>query len=129
MRPQVIGITGSREWNDREAIREALKPYRFGSILVHGGCRGADQIAAHEGSKKGFKLWELPYCEDEDGNECRNESMVAVVAALRSKGHPVAWHAFPLPNSRGTYKCARLVIKAGMGIVGPRGEPLNLQTK
>lgn len=107
-KPTVIIVTGSREWEDREGIHQVLRPYPFGSILIHGGCRGADTIAGRFGLKKGFKVWELPYCEDEEGNECRNESMVAVAASLRDKGHPLAAHAFPLPGAIGTWKCVRL---------------------
>lgn len=114
MRPTVILVSGSREWEDKSAIYEALKVYPFGSILIHGGCRGADVLCGRFGASKGFKVWELPYCEDEDGNEVRNESMVAVAAALRDMGHPLFAHAFPLPGSVGTPKCMRIAKKHGI---------------
>jgi hypothetical protein len=119
-KPQVIVVTGSREWEDRGEIFSALKPYRFGSILIHGGCRGADTICGQAGIKLGFKVWELPYFEDEEGIEARNASMVAVASAMQSLRHPVIGEAFPLPGAIGTWKCVRLLRAAGIKVNEPK---------
>lgn len=124
MKPEVIVITGSREWEDREPIIAALKLYPFGSVLIHGGCRGADTIGARFALAKGFKVWELPYFEDESGIEARNQSMVDVASALQIAGHPVTCHAFPLPGARGTWKAVRLMKAAHLRVIGPEGQEL-----
>lgn len=113
-RQTVVVVTGSREWSDRDSIRKALSGFPFGTILIHGDCRGADTICAYEGGKKGFKLWPFPYCEDDNGQECRNESMAAVAAVLKLKGHRVVALAFPLPGAIGTWKCVKRLKEVGI---------------
>ena len=38
-------ITGSRDWTDVETIVEELSKFPPGTIVVHGACRGADNVA------------------------------------------------------------------------------------
>lgn len=50
MTPRIL-VTGSRDWDDVDRIRLALKmlreePFFADAVLVHGAARGADQIAA-----------------------------------------------------------------------------------
>lgn len=54
-----IIICGSRGWHDREAISDRLTQLVFDfapdyPVIVHGGARGADQIAGEEALKHGL---------------------------------------------------------------------------
>src|SRR6476661_7700023 len=42
--PYVL-ITGSRDWDDLDIVKEELDKLAPSSILVHGGARGADKMA------------------------------------------------------------------------------------
>lgn len=42
----VILVCGSRDWTDKEVIRQKLMSINSISLLVHGACRGADLLAA-----------------------------------------------------------------------------------
>jgi len=42
----LVLVCGSREWRDVETVRARLRDLPRGSAIVHGYCRGADQIAA-----------------------------------------------------------------------------------
>lgn len=114
-KPDIIVVTGSREWTDADQIAACLQNHPPGSILIHGGCRGADRIAEEYANFLGHKSWELPYFEY-DGREARNASMVAIGVALQRAGHRVTCYAFPLPGGRGTQKCMGLMRKAGLRI-------------
>lgn len=55
MDEKVILACGSRYWTDRETISFALSNYSKESLVVAGGCRGADTIAVEEARKLGMK--------------------------------------------------------------------------
>lgn len=55
-----ILVTGDREWDDIPRIVEELKGYRPGTILVHGACRGADNICAAVAEALGFEVRAYP---------------------------------------------------------------------
>lgn len=39
-------VCGSREWGDWDAMLRHIRTLPEGSTVLHGGCRGADQMAA-----------------------------------------------------------------------------------
>lgn len=123
-----ILVTGSRDWTDRAAIAEALRPWIEQAeldgqdalavgrslppapVLVHGGCpTGADALA--DGL---FASWGLPRevhpadwsTHGKPAGPIRNAEMVALGATVVL--------AFPLGASRGTRNCMRLARKAGL---------------
>jgi hypothetical protein len=49
-------VTGDRNWSNKDIIREVLKKYPTDTILINGGARGADSIAAKIGKELGFKV-------------------------------------------------------------------------
>ena len=55
--PHVL-ITGSRDWDDVETIREELAKLPSDAIIVHGGARGADLIAGSIWKSRGGKVIE-----------------------------------------------------------------------
>jgi hypothetical protein len=49
-------VCGSREFTDRERIREVLATLPATVEIIHGGARGADRIAASVASELGLKV-------------------------------------------------------------------------
>lgn len=47
MRPLRVLVCGDRNWTDRRCIAEKLEALHCAAdlVVIHGGCRGADQIA------------------------------------------------------------------------------------
>lgn len=45
-RPIMVVVCGSRDWTDAETIRRRLNRLPRNSLVITGGCRGADQLAA-----------------------------------------------------------------------------------
>ena len=55
-KPSVVLICGSRDYPDREFIRMCIaQGMHHGGIVIHGGCRGADQIAGQEARRLGIQ--------------------------------------------------------------------------
>jgi hypothetical protein len=53
-------VCGSRSWDDAAEIAEALKRLPRGSTVIHGGARGADQLAGTVAAKLGFEVEVYP---------------------------------------------------------------------
>ena len=117
-------ITGSRYFNDAglmsAAISDAVSTLRgFGFdrvVLVHGGARGADMLAAHIGKSMGLEIEAHPARWDVYGKAAgpvRNKEMVELGADLVL--------AFPVGESRGTRGCMRLARERGCAIVNVTG--------
>ena len=72
-----ILICGDRDWDDYEKIYEVLQEFPADTIVVHGGCRGADQIAAAICEELGMTPKEYPYIKalGRAGGPARNTQM------------------------------------------------------
>lgn len=119
-RPVRILITGSRTWTDRTAIAHAISDYlhsvgtRIGGawpfpIVVHGGARGADQLADAVARNWGWTPERHPADWDRHGRAAgfrRNAEMVALGADVCL--------AFILDGSRGASHTAGLAEAAGI---------------
>lgn len=55
-----ILVTGDREWNDIETIVSVFEKFPFGTIIVHGACRGADNTCAAVAEALGFEVRAYP---------------------------------------------------------------------
>lgn len=53
-------VCGSRTWSDDAVIRRALSDLPRGSVVIHGGARGADLIAGTVARSLGLSVWEFP---------------------------------------------------------------------
>lgn len=76
----VIVVSGSRDWNDKEAVFDELMVFPRGTVLAHGDCRGLDRIAGAIGTKFGFVVHARPADWDKHGNAAgmiRNGQMLA----------------------------------------------------
>lgn len=108
MRMQII-VTGSRDWTDAEAVWSALDRCAP-TLVVHGGARGADEIAEHWGVSRGVHTAVFParwHAHDRKAGSLRNRAMVdAFPAAIVL--------AFPLPQSVGTRHCVQYARAQGL---------------
>ena len=113
-----ILITGSRNWNDEQALAAPLFEYtgcyrQDELVVVHGGCpTGADAIAEKLCQNYGIRT-EVHLADwDKHGRAAgpiRNQQMVDLGADICL--------AFPLGESRGTRHCMRVAEKAGIKVV------------
>lgn len=53
-------VCGSRYWKDEKKIIQRLKKLPEGTIIIAGGCRGADIIAETIALKLNMTVWEYP---------------------------------------------------------------------
>lgn len=120
-----ILITGSREWTDRDVIRDAIvREGRASGLsgqdttIVHGAARGADLLAADVAREFNCRIEAHPADWDRYGKSAghhRNAEMVALGADVCL--------AFPLPGARGTWDCVRKAKAAGIPVTVYEGEP------
>lgn len=106
-----ILITGSRDWTDGDFIERILSWHMYTPvpIIVHGGCRGADQIAGSIARKWGLQEEVYPAEWNSHGIRAgyiRNRKMVDLGADICL--------AFILNQSKGATMCANLADKAGI---------------
>lgn len=100
-----IMVTGSRTFNDPGIMLDVLSHASLkhsGAILVHGGCRGADDIASNVWSFFGEEIV-VPAEWGKHGKAAgpiRNRLMLA-------RYQPSVLYAFPRGESRGTRDCIR----------------------
>lgn len=109
-------VTGSRDWTSRCVIYRALGETRGWvphdqMVLIHGGARGADQIAAHYAEAMDWGIEKYPALWNLYGKRAgfmRNAEMV-------NAGADVCL-AFIYNNSRGATHCAGLAESAGIPV-------------
>lgn len=115
-------ICGSRDWSDPDPIRERISTLPPGSRVIHGGCRGADQIAGDLAEQMGLEVSCFPANWSEHGRSAgprRNQQMLV-------EGSPdivLAFHE-DIESSRGTRDMITRARKAGIPveIIGRRSE-------
>lgn len=102
-------VTGSRDWVDYEIVEEALSLLPAGARLAHGGARGLDTIAGEIALVQGLEV--VVYPADWNLHGRRAGSIRNCVMVDTEKPHVVL--AFPLPESAGTWHCARHAASRG----------------
>jgi hypothetical protein len=112
-----ILVTGSRDWDDAEAITFELAGLLLqhpGAVLVHGACpRGADQMADEAAASLGMAVERHPADWDGYGKAAgfiRNAEMVSLGADLC-----LAFYKQGAGN-KGTDHCASQAGKAGIPV-------------
>jgi len=115
--PRIL-VTGSRNWDDTETIAEALHLFyrALGKdrsiVLVHGGARGADAIAAEIWRNQGLPVEAHPADWKTHGRRAgflRNQEMVRAGADVCL--------AFIKDDSKGATMCANLAEQAGIPVL------------
>ena len=112
---KAIIVTGSREWSDSEVVRDVLRDCGQDELctemlLIHGGALGVDHIAHKYARDSGWDVLELIAqwrIHGKAAGPIRNAQMVRIGCALRVCGWDVEVHAFPGPQSRGTWDMVR----------------------
>jgi hypothetical protein len=110
-------VTGGRSFDDFEMVRAAIEKLPLGTLVIHGGARGADTLAAGAASNRGLKT--LAYRADwrrgkRAGPE-RNQRML-------DDGQPHFVLAFP--GAAGTGDCVTRARRAGIPVVEVAKLPL-----
>ena len=107
-----ILVCGDRNWNDSEKIREVLKEYPKESVIIHGGCRGADTIAGNVAKEYGMSVIVFPAEWSKHGlaaGPIRNKKML-------DEGKPdlvLAFHS-DISSSKGTNNMISQARKKGI---------------
>jgi hypothetical protein len=108
-------ITGSRYWNDRDAIRRELEILGPDWFVIEGGYKGADTIAHEEATKLGMAVATVKANWDEFGvraGPIRNRWMLDL--------EPDLVLAFPTDGSVGTLNMVKIAKERGV-LVRDRG--------
>ena len=122
---KVVVITGSRDWSERAPIEKAIAG---ADLVLVGDARGCDEIALTVCRENGIQCDVFTAHWSTFGDKAgpkRNEEMAtrAIILHVES-GAEVECHAFPMPNSRGTYDCARRFARMSLPVIMHRaGEP------
>lgn len=106
-----ILVTGSREWIDDQAIRQAFIAARhpiYPAVLVHGAAAGADNLADQIARYMGWSVERYP-AGDFASPRARNQHMVDLGADICL--------AFAKTWASGTGMCARMARKAGIQVI------------
>lgn len=109
--PERVLIYGSRDWIDSDAIRDTVFLLPKGSVVIHGGARGADQIAGIWARHYGLEEIVFPANWAKDGKAAgpiRNQRMIDEGKSTRAYG-------FRMPGeSRGTDDMTRRLVADGI---------------
>lgn len=100
---------GSRDWRDRERIREDVWGLPTNAVVVEGGARGADRIAREEALRRGLHVATVPALWDRYGKSAgyrRNAAMLKFVTEV---------YAYTLGTS-GTNHTIALAQRAGVPV-------------
>lgn len=109
-----ILICGSRDWNDFNSIKNYLQTLPKDSIIIHGGCRGADSIAGYLAKQMGMEVQVYKADWTTHGKVAgpkRNQKML-------DEGKPncvVAFHN-DISNSKGTLDMVTRAEKNGLDV-------------
>jgi hypothetical protein len=106
-------VCGGRDFANEAALRRVLDKHHSAtpvSVLIQGGARGADTLAANWARTNGVECHEYPADWDQHGKRAgylRNQQML-------DEGKPDFVIAFPTQRSRGTEMMVQLAINAGI---------------
>lgn len=105
----MVIICGDRNWTHRKIVAdffECFLPKR--TVIIQGGCRGADTIAKEEGEKQGYKVITVDAKWNKYGDSAgprRNEEMMKM-----NPNWVIAFHEH-IENSKGTKHMLSLAKK------------------
>lgn len=118
-------VTGSRDLELRHGPLVSDTLNRFGPmVVIHGGARGADLLAAKWCERNGVPQWRLDAPWDlfaRSAGPRRNAVMTRLAADLQAQGVEVKALAFPMHGatsgkSRGTWNCIERARMDGLEV-------------
>lgn len=107
-------VCGDRNWSNRNLIEQVLAELPKGSLVIHGGARGADTIAGEVAKGLGFYV---------RAYEARWEFYGKAAGPIRNKAmlseNPEAVFAFhnDIVNSKGTKNMIKQAEEAGIKLI------------
>ena len=117
-------VCGGREFNDRDAVAKALRPYKPEHVtkpcehkIIHGGAPGADTLAGEWAEVFGvpFRIFPADWrTHGKAAGPIRNQRMI-------DEGKPDIVIAFP--GGRGTADMVRRARAAGIRVIEPAPIP------
>lgn len=125
----VVIVTGSEEWTDRQAMSVRLSRYPSGTLVIHGGARGADTMADKIALDLDFRVLKELYFGDlgKLGGPKRNELLVDLGCTYQRHGYIVTIEAFPTPGCSGTWDCVRRGRDAELQVEVRHGGPIDVR--
>jgi hypothetical protein len=112
---QVVLITGSRGWKDRELIKRVMVRYEL--VVVGDAKQGADRFARQEAPGIGcmLRVFKADWRQwAKAAGHVRNVEMVSYCKQLQDDGMLVHCHAFWDGSSPGTQHCMGAATNAGL---------------
>lgn len=107
---KVVLVCGGRDYKDEEYVFRVLNAFTNPTLIVHGGCSGADLLADKWAKEKNVPVKEYPYIRElgKAGGPVRNQQML-------DEEKPDLVVAFPGGN--GTRDMINKARKAGVKVV------------
>lgn len=119
----LVLVTGSQDWTDEDIIRAVLLEHDTAwpkknakPRLLHGGARGADNIADGIARELGWTVIREPYFGDlgRQGGPARNAFMLEIARLYWKAYFDVVVEAFQLGGTPGTANCIAQARGAGL---------------
>ncbi len=115
-----ILVTGARDWTSEELIDLVVSRLPTKSIVVHGGCRGADAIAGMLASKRGHEVREYPADWTRYGRAAGHIRNQEMLDREHRENEPIdivfAFHEALFDRSRGTLDMCKRAEKTAIKI-------------
>ena len=108
-----IIVCGDRNWTNVESIRRVLSYFPADTVVIEGGARGADRIAAGVARSLGMHVREFPANWTGQGRAAgpvRNKRMLAEQPA-----QVLAFHS-DIEKSKGTKHMVTIALEAGIPV-------------
>lgn len=104
-------VCGSRDWFDKQAVMAVLKAYPPDTIIIHGGCRGADMAADYCARLLRLPVLTFPadWTQGPGAGPRRNQRMLEAGSPDAAVVFHHDWEC-----SRGTADMVRRLQKAGV---------------
>lgn len=106
-------VCGSREWTDRGSIEAVLSKLEADTIVLHGGCRGADALAGEVAEGLGFTVIEFPALWATEGKSAGPRRNVRMLGQRPDR--VIAFHE-DLDKSKGTKHMVSIARQAGVPV-------------
>lgn len=106
-------VCGGREWNDTTIIRKRLYKLPCDTIIIEGGCRGADLLARNVALEIGLEVIEFPAAWNKYG---KSAGFIRNFRMLETKPELIIAFHDNIAKSKGTKHTIAEAKKAGIEV-------------